>query len=63
MKWFLVYAGILVLHAIFESEEKRQHIIGILYTLIQLLVFFWLSAEVMKDEKIAVGVLRTYALA
>ena len=63
MKWFLVYAGILVLHAVFESEEKREHIIGILYTLIQLLVFFWLSAEVMKDEKIAVGVLRTYALA
>jgi hypothetical protein len=58
MKWFLFYTGIIAMHNLFEPEENMAHVIQITSTLAQLLVFFWLSAEVMTEEKIAIGVLR-----
>jgi O-antigen ligase len=65
LKWFLIYGGVIALRGVFETEgsSSSEHVIGILFTLAQLLVFFWLSAELMSEEKIAMGTLRAYALA
>jgi O-antigen ligase len=61
--WFLVYIAIYFLNSFFIPEKLVFDFFSRLLTLLQLIMFFWLAADLCKDEKIMRQVLLTYAIA
>ena len=53
MWWFLGYVGAYVLVGLFLSGSHFGSLVGFLITLIQLLVFFWFSSHLLKEEGLA----------
>jgi O-antigen ligase len=61
--WFLAYAAIYMLHGFFLPEELVSSFFSRLFTVLQLIIFFWLAGDLCKDEKIMRQVLLVYAIA
>jgi O-antigen ligase len=62
--WFLIYVIIFALHGFFEPAELADKLsFSAVLTLAQLLVFFWITSDLLKDEKMARRILLTYAIA
>ncbi len=63
--WFLTYMVIFAVSALLDPGPGDQRSLsdsGVV-TFAQLLVFFWITADLLQDEKMARGVLLTYAIA
>lgn len=63
MWWFLAYAAVFALNGFFVSEEFVGDFFTRSLTLMQLVVFFWIASDLLKDKKIARRVLLTYVIA
>jgi len=64
MWWFLIYMVIFVLSGLFEPVELAENVsFSGVFTFAQLLVFFLITSDLLKDEKMARRVLLTYAIA
>jgi O-antigen ligase len=61
--WFLIYAVIYTLHCPFLPERFVDDFFGRLFTLIQLLIFFWVVSSLLKKEKLMLHALLTYVVA
>src|SRR5918996_331881 len=61
--WFLGYIGMYVLSMQRVPPELFGDFLSRLLTLLQILVFFWIASDLLKDEKLARGVLLTYSFA
>jgi O-antigen ligase len=61
--WFLAYVVIYFLSALLLPEKFAPSFSGRLFTLLQLLIFFWVAADLCKEERIMRQVLLTYAVA
>jgi O-antigen ligase len=61
--WFLAYTAIFFLNSLLLSEELVFDSFIQLFTLLQLLVFFWVGGDLCKDERIMLQVLGMYVIA
>jgi O-antigen ligase len=61
--WFAGYFVIWVVELLLVPEEFRRTMISLLFTLAQLLVFFWIASDLLKDGNVARRVLLVYAIA
>ena len=58
--WFLGYVTIYALNGFFLPEQFLSELFSPLFTLLQLIVLFWVAANLFKDEKITRHVLLAY---
>jgi O-antigen ligase len=63
MSWFLGYLIIFVLNVFFVDEQFLGGFFSRCFTLTQLMVFFWVASDLLKDKKMAMAVLLTYSIA
>lgn len=63
MWWFLAYAAVFALNGFFVSEEFVGDFFTRSLTLMQLVVFFWIASDLLKDKKMARRVLLAYVIA
>jgi O-antigen ligase len=63
MWWFALYVGIYVLSVFRVPPEFLDLFAMRILTLVQLLVFFWVTADLMKNDSLAKLVLLTYSVA
>jgi O-antigen ligase len=61
--WFLGYLATYVLSGFFLSEKLASGFLSRLFTLGQLLILFWVAADLFKEEKLTRQVLLSYAMA
>jgi O-antigen ligase len=61
--WFLGYVTIYALHGFLLPAAFVPGFFSRLFTLLQLLVFFWIASSLLKEEKVARSVLFTYVVA
>src|SRR5262249_16024067 len=70
MWWFLGYVVVFVLNGLLVGEEFVEHAFIIVqddfrtrcFQLVQLVIFFWLAWDLLKDEKVARSVLLAYSI-
>jgi O-antigen ligase len=62
-RWFLAYVAIFILHGFFIPEKFVLSFFLRLSTMLQLTIFFWMAADLCKEEKIMLQVLWIYAVA
>lgn len=60
MWWFLGYAGVYIASVLRVPPELFNEFVVRLLTLLQLLGFFWIASDLLKDERMARSVLLTY---
>lgn len=61
--WFLGYLVIYILNGLFISEEDfMSGFFSRLFTLVQLMVMFWIASRLLQEDKIAKGFLLAYSL-
>lgn len=63
MWWFLGYIVVYALHGFFLPEEMLAQFFSRLLTMVQLLVLFWVTADLLKQEKMARSALLSYSIA
>jgi O-antigen ligase len=62
MWWFVGYVVVYALNGFFLPEELVGDFIRFLFTILQLLLFFWIAADLLKDQKMAKTVLFTFSI-
>jgi O-antigen ligase len=62
MWWFVAYLGIYVMNGFFVAPEFFGSFLTRLFTMLQLIVFFWIASDLLRDEGLARKALLTYAL-
>ena len=62
MWWFFIYVVIFALSSLTGPVELGTDLSSV-FTLVQLIVFFWFTSDLLKNQKIARHVLLTYAIA
>lgn len=63
MRWFLAYAGIFALNTLLRPAEGYGFDLTALFTLAQLLVFFWFTSDLLKSDDMMRLALLAYAAA
>jgi O-antigen ligase len=63
MGWFLLYATIFAVNALLRPVEAEGSNLTLVFTLAQLLMFFWLTSDLLKTENMMRLALLTYASA
>ncbi|MGH8057142.1 MAG: O-antigen ligase family protein, partial [Candidatus Entotheonellia bacterium] len=63
MWWFLGYIVVYTLHGFFLPEEFLPQFFSRVLTLVQLLVLFWVTVDLLKQERMARSALLSYAIA
>ena len=61
--WFIGYISIYALNGFFLPEEFQSELFSPLFTLLQLIVLFWVAANLFKVEKITRHTLLAYSVA
>jgi O-antigen ligase len=61
--WFLAYMAIFSLHGFFIPEHSVLSFVLRLFTMLQLIMFFWVAGDLCKDERVLRQVLLMYAIA
>jgi O-antigen ligase len=61
MWWFLAYITIYAIHSIFIPAEARFDLVVRLITLVQLVVFFWIASDLLRDEMLVRNALISYS--
>jgi O-antigen ligase len=62
-RWFLAYGAIYSLYGFFLPEKLAFNAFARLFTVLQLIIFFWVIVDLCKNEKTMRQVLLTYAIA
>ena len=57
---FFAYLGVVAVAALYTPPDLRA---GVLFTMIQLVVFFWIATNVFRDRQLAAQTMRAYAVA
>jgi O-antigen ligase len=63
MWWFAGYLVVFALNGFFSAPGFFDSLLTRLLTMAQLMVFFWIASDLLKDEGLARKALHTYALA
>jgi O-antigen ligase len=63
MWWFFIYVVIFALNSFLGPIEFGRSDVAVAFSLVQLLVFFWFTSDLLKKENMARDVLLTYAIA
>jgi len=61
--WFLSYLLMFVVTGSFISSEYTPIFITQLFTIVQLLIFFWIASNLLQDERLSRRVLLSFAIA
>jgi O-antigen ligase len=61
--WFAGYLGIYSVSAVFGDAELARDMLVRFLTLLQLLVLFWATADLLKDQKMMKSMLLAYSIA
>jgi O-antigen ligase len=63
MWWFIGYIAIYSLHGLYLPDEYWADFVVGLFTRVQLFIFFWIAASLLKDEEFARHALLAFAIA
>jgi len=63
MCWFVGYLAVFALNGFFASPGFLGGLLSRLLTMVQLIVFFWIAYDLLKDEGLARKAFLTYAVA
>lgn len=63
MRWFLGYLAIYVLNGLFLGPEYLLRFVSRFLTLLQLIVFFWISGALLQNDKTCKKALVTFTIA
>jgi O-antigen ligase len=60
--WFCIYLAIVAVEAFFIPPDLRRQALSPFLTIVQLVIFFWITINLFRNRELAGRALRTYAL-
>jgi O-antigen ligase len=60
--WFFIYVAVYAVNGVFLPSERLSEFFDRLFTLIQLIILFWIASDILKNEKMAQKALLVYSI-
>jgi O-antigen ligase len=61
--WYIGYVAVYAINGLLIPADAAQEFVTRLFTLVQLVVFFWIASSLLEDQQMARSILLTYVIA